>query len=163
MSHSIYSWTLNQIRLGVSQVDSYIGAKVRFAGSKISEIYNGWLTAWAGKYTASLMQANPNVRLQEFLDNLPSGSAKPRTNASENVIQKWYSTMTDSPHDFNVTYRRTKGAFSEYGQWRFEASPDDTYTMIINTALGELRRQYKLDEYDDIEFIGEVFIGTPKP
>ena len=163
MPLSIYSWMLNRIRLGDSQVESFNRGRDRFSNLSREEVYKSWLAAWSGKYTAEYAANNPDMTFDDVMSQRPRSARFPRTNASSEVIRRWYPEIVDAPHDFNITYNRAKGAFSEFGQWRFETSGDDTYTMIINTALGELRRQYKLDDNDEADFIGEIFIGTVKP
>lgn len=163
MARSIQSWILNRIRLGDSQADSFRNARARFSGVKRSEIYKEWLGSWAGKYAVEFMKANPDVTMSDIANMKPTTKNQPAIGASAENIMGWFSTIVDSPYDYIMTYKRGQKRNEEYGQWRYETGDDDTYTMIINTAIGETRRKYKLDEDGDIEPIGEIFVGHTKP
>jgi hypothetical protein len=160
MATSVYSWVLDQIRRGTGQVTSYYLAKQRFIDIPGDKLLRQWVTAWAGKYTADLMRNNENSRLEQFLNAFPDSENLPGPRSSSKTIQSWFNTLALAPFDFNAVYAINKGGVKEYGQWRYETGTNDTYKMIITTAIGTIKREYIMDEYGDIEFVREVFISS---
>jgi len=162
MAVSPYSYVLNQIRLGKSQVDSYASALLRFPEYAPQRVYNQWLSAWVGKYTAQMMQANIGSTLEDYL-NLRTGNASPPVvGASPQAFPLWLSTVLDSPYDMQLLAKVTVGSFEEFGTWRYQMRGTDTYAMIQRTVEGIIVKEYLRGSKGKITPMESYIIGVPR-
>lgn len=161
MAASPYTYVLNLIRQGKSQVDSYAAALRRFSDYAPERVYNQWLSAWTGKYTANLMQQQTGSTLFDYLSTQVSGKAKPPVTASPGEIQPWFSRVLQSPFDMQLVAKVTLGKFEEFGTWRYEMRGSDTYAMIQRTIEGLIVKEYLRGARGKIDVMNSYIIGIP--
>lgn len=161
MPASPYTFVLNLIRQGKSQVDSYAAALQRFPDYAPERVYNQWLSAWVGKYTANLMQQQTGSTLFDYLSQNPSSLNKPPVTASPQEIQPWFSRVLQSPFDMQLVAKVTLGKFEEFGTWRYEMRSSDTYAMIQRTIEGLIVKEYLRGARGKIDVMNSYIIGVP--
>jgi len=146
--------------LGKGQIESYNNAIHRFGAGNKQAVYNAWLTAWAGKYTADLWRESENDPLLKFLESRPRSKQFPGINASRNVIQSWFSTAADGPFDFRMLYKIQYKANKNMGVWTYQASDEDTYTMALATADGTLIKEYLSKQAGKVSALNSWFVAS---
>ena len=162
MAASPYSYVLNLIRQGKSQLDSYSSALKRFSDYSPERVHSQWLAAWVGKYTANLMQANAGSTLFDYMNQgTPQGRMPPAT-ATPQEIQPWFSAMLNSPFDMQLIAKVTLGQFEEFGTWRYEMKSTDTYSMIQRTIEGLIVKEYLRGARGKIDVMNSYIIGVPR-
>lgn len=161
MAASPYTYILNLIRQGKGQVESFDAAIRRFYDFSPERVYNGWLSAWVGKYTANLMQQQTGSTLFDYLSQGPGSTNKPPVTASPQEIQPWFSAMLSSPFDMQLVARVMVGEFEEFGTWRYEMRTTDTYSMIQRTIEGLIVKEYLRGARGRIEMLNSYIIGVP--
>ena len=162
MAVSPYSYVLNMIRTGKSQVDSYAAALLRFPEFSRDRVYNQWLSAWVGKYTAQLMQANIGSTLRDYLDMRSGGSVPPQPGSLPEAFPRWLSQVLDSPYDMQILAKVTVGGFEEFGTWRYQMRDSDSYAMIQRTIEGIIVKEYLKGAKGRIDPLQTYIIGIPK-
>lgn len=161
MAASPYTFVLNLIRQGKGQVESYESALRRFSDYAPERVYNQWLSAWVGKYTANLMQQQSGSTLFDYLSQQVSGRSRPPVTATPHEIQPWFSRVLQSPYDMQLVARVTVGQFEEFGTWRYEMRSSDTYAMIQRTIEGLIVKEYLRGARGRIDVLNSYIIGVP--
>lgn len=162
MAASVYSFTLDLIRRGIGQLQSYQAARARFPESTIENVYSQWLSAWAGKYTADSLREASGSTLQDWLNVQPIGTGQPAIDASPKIIQSWISAFLSDPYDINIITATSTGQFVEYNTWRYRAYPDSQFAMFQRTIDGIIVKEYLRGGDGTTRFIQQYLIGTPK-
>lgn len=162
MAASPYSYILNLIRQGVGQVESYEKALGRFSDYAPERVYNQWLSAWVGKFTANLMRQNTGSTLFDYLSSNPKSSTFPPVSASPQEIQPWFSRVLQSPFDMQMVAKIVTGGFEEFGTWRYEMRTSDTYSMIQRTIEGLIVKEYLRGARGRVEMLNSYIIGVPR-
>lgn len=150
------------IRLGKSQIASFDAVLQRFSGYDTTRVYNQWLSAWVGKYTAQMMQANIGSTLQDYLMLVTGNSQPPQPGSPVDAFPKWISRVLDSPYDMQILGQVTIGNFNEFGVWRYQMRSDDTYSMIQRTVEGIIVKEYLRGAKGIISFQNSYIIGLPR-
>lgn len=162
MAASPYSYVLNQIRLGKSQVDSFSAALQRFPEYSHDRVYNQWLSAWVGKYTAQMMVQNIGSTLQDYLSMRVGAVPPPTVGGSPESFPAWISKVMDSPYDMQLLGKITIGNFEDFGTWRYQLRGDETYSMIKRTIEGIIVKEYLRGAKGRIDLHNYYIIGIPK-
>ena len=162
MAASPYSYVLNQIRLGRSQVESYANALARFPNYAAERVYNQWLSAWVGKYSASLMQQNIGMSLFDLLQLKTGNASPPQPGDIQQSFPSWLSKTLESPYDMQIVSSIVVGRFEEFGSWRYQVRDSDTYAMIQRTVEGIIVKEYLRGAKGIITIQNAYIIGVPR-
>jgi hypothetical protein len=161
MAVSVYSYLLDTIRRGASQILSYNLAISRFIGTAPSVIYNNWLAAWSGNYVANQMERNRDETFGDYRSIRPTSNIRPPISASADEIQSWFGTVNTDPYDMQIITTTITGPTIEYNTWRYRANDDSTYSMFMRTTEGIIMKQYLRGGDGKITPVSQYFITTP--
>lgn len=159
---SLYRWFLNQVRLGVSLIDSLAKAAIRWFEVPAMQLWNAGVAAYSSRAVASFMDANPYASFASILNGATGYIPRYGTSYTQEELVNAFPTFVRNPYSATAIILTGSETTGNYQTASIPLQSSWSWDEIANRIDEQMKRRGNYDYDPNRKFVVTFIAGIPQ-